>query len=178
MPSLTGRRTTAGAPFSNQPQPTRRPLVGEENDIVAALVEAVQKPEQDTEGLTGLGRIPLLRLFDAPTEEAPELGDPGCRPPRLLHEVLGVDLERLVKVASQAGVLEGFCVRKQIGGCLLAVRTESRQVEVLPGNGVQPGRRQESDRVGQHVAHRPHFVAVEGDLLPSCHGYLRRAHRR
>jgi hypothetical protein len=84
-------------------------------------------------------------------------------------------------------VLEGFHVRQQTGACLLAVRTESPQVEVLPGNGVQLGRRQKFDRVGQHIAHafrrerpdgRPHLVAVEGDLLPSCHGYVRRAHRR
>jgi len=128
-------------------------LISEEHDVLPAIVEMVQKVEDDPERLADGCRLLPLRLGHAAIEEPATLGNPVRCSPGLLHEVLGIDVERVIELTSPAGLLERFHVGKQIRlPRLRSVGPESSQVEVLPRDGVQPGRRQQIDSVHQHVA--------------------------
>src|SRR5207247_82705 len=103
-------------------------FVGEEDDIVAALVDRAQEAEDDLERLTHLGWI-AFGFRDAAIEQPVAFGDPSLRPLRLLHVVLRVDVEALVVVAAKAALLERLHDCEQ-ASLRLWVGKELLQIEV------------------------------------------------
>ncbi len=123
-------------------------------------------------------RTPLC-ADHAAIEEPKVLGNPGARPRGLFPVVFGIDVERLVILAGQTGLLKTLHAGDQARGRRRhCIRAQSFQIEVRLGELVKLGRGQKHDRVVQRVedvivpelAHRrAELVTVDYFAGLSCH---------
>ena len=119
-------------------------LVREEHDVIT-MIQALQKIENDLEGLPGVAIVPSLDRRHAPAHQPRALHEPAAGPSRHSCAVLPRDVEGLVVLAGQAGSAELLSLRKQTGRRLV-VRVELLDEDVVLHERGDAGFRQEIDR--------------------------------
>jgi hypothetical protein len=135
-------------------------FIGEEDDVVVALVDVPKQAKDDLDGLADLARITFRRLGHAAIEEAVAVGDEGARASGHVHEVLRVDVEALVVLPGAARRVERsdhgqqVLLPRPVGAQLLHIQVATDE---LPGQAVR-GRREraEAGQANHAARHAPH----------------------